>query len=120
MGELAMRPIDGSPLLRDRQDGVDLGGDQTMHRVPTRGQIRQRAQITSAGPPTVHPVVGHLPQLARPAMREPARDRVIDDFEDQLFDLGGDPRRNRTRQPQADFPRTTASSIAWAVTAWVN
>jgi len=47
-------------------------------------------------------------------------DRVIDGLQHQFLHLGGDPRRNRTRQPQPDFPRTTASSIACAVTAWVN
>ena len=120
MGQLAMRPIDRSPLLGDRQNVVDLGRYQAMHRVPTRRQVRERAELALAGPPPVHPIVGHLPQLTHPPVREPVGDRVIDGLQHQFLHLGGDPRRNRTRQPQPDFPRTTASSIACAVTAWVN
>lgn len=53
-------------------------------------------------------------------MGEPVSDRPIDGLEDQFFDLGGDPRRNRADQSQPAFPRTTASSIACAVIADVN
>jgi hypothetical protein len=68
----------------------------------------------------VHPVIGDLPQRAHPGVREPGGDRVVDRLEDQFFDFGGDPRRDRSVQSQPDFPRTTASSIACAVIAWVN
>jgi len=120
VGQLAMRPVDRSPLLGDRQHGVDLDQHQAMHGVPTRRKVRERAELAATLPPAVHPVVGHLPRLTHPPVREPVSDRVIDSLQHQFLHLAGDPRRNRTRQPQPDFPRTAASSIACAVTAWVN
>jgi hypothetical protein len=68
----------------------------------------------------VDPIVGHLPQRAHPGLTEAVSDSIIDRLEDQLLDLGGDSRRERSAQPQPDFPRITASSIAWALTASVN
>ena len=120
MGELAMRPVDRAPPLCDVEDRADLSGQDAMGRVPARRPIHQRARPTTSAPPAVHPVIGDLPQRARPAMREPVCDGVINRLEDQLLDLGGDPRRERSTQPQPDFPRITANSIACALTASVN
>lgn len=91
-----------------------------MHRVPTRRSVDQRPVLAAAGPPPVHPIVAHLPQRTHPVVREPVRGGVIHGLEDQLLDLGGDPRRERAVQPQPDLPRITASSIACALTASVN
>jgi hypothetical protein len=44
-------------------------------------------------------------------------DGLIDGLQDGFFDLGGDPRRHRPARPQPDFPRTTAGSMSWALTA---
>jgi hypothetical protein len=68
--------------------------------------------LAASGTPPVHPVIGHAPQRAHPRVREALRDGVVDGLEDQLLDLGGDSRRERSAQPQPDFPRITASSIA--------
>src|SRR6185437_11762015 len=64
--------------------------------------------------------VGNLPQPAHPGVSQPGRDRVVDARQDGFLDVGGDPRRHRPAQPQPDFPRTTDSSIACALTASVS
>ena len=120
MGELAMGPVDRSPFLSDSEDLRDLVGQQGMHRRASRGEVAERAQLASAGPPTVHPVVGDLPQTGGPRVPEPGGNGVVDGSEDQLFDLGGDSRRDRPVQSQPDFPRTMANSIAWTLIASVS
>ena len=54
-------------------------------------QVLEGADIQLPGPPPVHPVVRHLPQLRRPGVREPGGHRLIDGLEDQLLHLGWDP-----------------------------
>ena len=120
VGELAVGPVDRTPPLGDVQDGVDLAGQDAVHRVPARGPVHQGAQVPAPGPPPMHPIVGDLPQRTDPVVRQPVGDRVIDGLEDQLLDFGGDSRRERSAQPQPDFPRITASSIACALIASVN
>ncbi len=90
MGELAVGAINWPPTLRDGQDRVDLDGRQGVHRMPARGKIRERADITSTLTPTMHPIIGHLPQRTHPTVRVPAGDRVVDDLEDHLFRFGVD------------------------------
>jgi len=120
VSELAMGPVHRSPLLRDLEDHVDLGGQHRVHRAAARRSVHQAAQLALAGPPAVDPVIGDLPQRAHPALRHPVGDGVVDGLEDQLLDLGGDSRRERTVQPQPDFPRITANSIAWDLIASVS
>ena len=120
MGEFAVRPVDGSPRLGDLQDGVDLGGYQGVQGDPASRQVIERAELAASLPPAMHPVIGHLPQRAHPAVREAGRDRFVDGLQHQLFHVGGDPRRERSGQSQPDFPRTTASSIACALIASVS
>lgn len=120
MSELAMRPIGWSPQLCDCQHGSDLGVGQTMHRTPARGTINQRCGVPPTMPPTMNPIITNLPQGAHPTVREPASDGVINRFQDQLFELGGDPRREPTCQSQPAFPRTIDNSIACALIASVN
>lgn len=120
MGELAVGPVDRAPLLGDSEDGVDLRAQDPVHRVTAGGPVDQGAVVAAEGPPAVDPIVGYLPQRAHPGVRESAGDGVVDGLEDQLLDLGGDSRRERSAQPQPDFPRITASSIAWALIASVN
>jgi hypothetical protein len=83
-----------------------------MHRVPARRSIGERAELSLAGPPTVDPVVADLPQRAHPTVAEAVGDGIVDGLEDQLFHIGGGSRRQRSTQPQPDFPRITASSMA--------
>ena len=45
---------------------------------------------------------------------------AVDQLQDLLLGPGGHPSRQRTAQPQPTFPRSTASSMAWALTASVN
>ena len=120
MGELAVRPVDRPPLLSDSEDLRDLVGQQGMHRRTARGEVLERAQLASAGPPAVHPVVGDLPHTGGPRVPEPGGNGVADGLEDQLFDLGGDSRRDRPAQSQPDFPPTIANSIAWTLIASVS
>ena len=120
MGELAVRPVDRSPLLSDSEDLRDFVAQHRMHRRAARGEILERAQLASAGPPAVHPVVGDLPHTGGPRVPEPGGNGVVDGGEDQLFGLGGDSRRDRSVQSQPDFPRTMANSIAWTLIASVS
>jgi hypothetical protein len=120
VGELAVRAVDGAPTFGDVEDGGDLLGQQRMDRMPAWRLVDQGGGVAAACPPAMHPRVGHLPQRARPGMGEPGRDRVVDRLQNQLLHLGGDPRRHWPDQPQPDFPRTTASSIACALTASVS
>ena len=120
MRQLAVAAVDRSPCLGHGQDGVDLDRQHTVHRVAARGPVHQGAVVALAVPPSVHPVIGDPPQRARPAVGEAGGDRLVDGLEDQLLDLGGDPRRERTDQPQPAFPRTMASSMAWALMASVS
>ena len=74
----------------------------------SRRRARQRCTRRS-GPATT----------ARPAVGEPGRDGVVDALQDGfLTSAGTSPAL--AAQPQPDFPRTTASSIACALTASVN
>ena len=120
MGELAVRPVDRSPLLGDSEDLRDFVGQHRMHRRAARGEVLERAQLASAGPPAVHPVVGDLPHTGGPCVPEPGGNGVVDGVEDQLFGLGGDSRRDRSVQSQPDFPPTMANSIAWTLIASVS
>ncbi len=120
MGELAVRPVDRSPLLSDSEDLRDLVGQQGMHRRAARGEVLERAQLASAGPPAVHPALGDLPHTGGPCVPEPGGNGVVDGLADQLFGLGGDSRRDRSVQSQPDFPRTMANSIAWTLIASVS
>lgn len=112
MGELAMGPVGRPPLLGDREDLLDLPPQQPMDRRAARGEVAESAQLAAAGPPAMHPVVADLPHPSSPRMRQTSGDSVVDGLEDQLFDLGGDSRRDRPAQSQPDFPRTIANSIA--------
>ena len=116
----AVAAIDRTPLLGDGQQGVDLRGQDGVHRVPARRLVHERAHITEPGPPPMQPIIGHALQRPRAAVAEPAGHRSVDTLEDQLVDLGGDPRRKRTDQPQPALPRTTASSMACALMASVS
>lgn len=107
-----MRPVNGSPLLRDRQDLIDLALKQSMNRRTTRREVFEGAQDTAPRPPPMDPVIRHTPQCGGPAMQKPFPDSVVNSFEDQVFHVGGDSRRDRSVQPQPDFPRTIANSIA--------
>jgi len=118
--EFAVTAIGWPPLFGDREDRGDLVGQQAMHRSAARCAVHQCAHLAPAGPPPMHPIIGHLPQRAHPPMREPLGAGVVDGLEDKLFDFGGDPRRERSDQPQPAFPRTTANSIAWALIASVS
>ncbi|MDI3313943.1 MAG: hypothetical protein QJR12_06570 [Mycobacterium sp.] len=89
-----MRPIDRPPTLGDVEDRGDLFGQQRVHRTPG-SLVDQGANVAAPGPPAMHPRVADLPQRACPGVRQPGGDRVVDAFEDGLFDLGGDPRRHR-------------------------
>jgi hypothetical protein len=115
-----MRPVHRPPLLDDRQDLSDLCSEQGVHRGAARREIHECAVFALSGSPAVHPVIRDLPHAGRPTMREPACGRVVDGLEDQFFDLGGDSRRDRSVQPQPDFPRTIANSIACALIASVS
>lgn len=117
MGELAVAAIDRAPLLGHGQDRLDLPRQQAMHRMPARSPIHEGADIAESGSPAVHPVVRDVPEPARPGVVEPVGNGLIDGLEDQLLGFGGDPRRERPDQSQPAFPRTTASSVACALTA---
>ena len=95
MGELAVRAVDAAPLLGDGQDGLDLGGHQAVDGATAGRLVDEGPHVTSPSPPTVHPVVGHAPQGARPGMVVAAGDGLLDGLEDLLLDLGGDSRRER-------------------------
>ena len=120
MGELAVRPVDRSPLLGDSEDLRDFVGQHRMHRRAARGEIAERAQLASAGPPAVHPAVADLRYTGGPCVPEPGGNGALDGVADQLFGLGGDSRRDRPAQSQPDFPRTMANSIAWTLIASVS
>ena len=120
MGELAVRPVDRSPLFSDSEDLRDFVGQHRMHRRAARGEVAERAQLAPAGPPAVHPVVADLPHTGGPCVPEPGGNGVVDGVADQLFYLGGDSRRDRSVQSQPDFPRTMANSIAWTLIASVS
>jgi hypothetical protein len=115
VGQLGVGPVDRPPPLGDIEDGVDLLGQDAMHRVAARRPVHQRPGASAPGPPPVHPVIGHLPQRAHARVREPVCDGVVDGLEDQLVDLGGDPRRERSAQPQPDFPRLTVRRMPMTV-----
>lgn len=119
MCKFAVGSIDRSPFFDESENGSNLFRHDGVHD-RTRGGVDERADMEATVPPPVHTIIGDLPQLARPPVREPRTDGVVDCREDQLFDIGGDSRRERTRQPQTAFPRTTASSIACALIASVN
>ena len=91
-----------------------------MHRRTARGEVLERAQLASAGPPAVHPAVADLPHTGGPRVPEPGGNGALDGVEDQLFGLGGDSRRDRPAQSQPDFPPTMANSIAWTLIASVS
>jgi len=84
-------------------------GSNPMDRVPARGEVDERPDVAVPGPPPVHRVVGHLPERTRPAVHEPGGDGLVDGLEDQLLRIGGDPRRERTGQPQP--PVTSCSRV---------
>lgn len=112
MGELAMRPVDHTPLLGDLQDAGDFFGCDGVNRPAAGRKINKRANSAAPSPPPVHTVIRDLPQAACPSVRKPGRHRDVNGFEDEFFHVGEDPRRNWSGQPQLAFPRTTASSIA--------
>ena len=96
MGQLAVAAVDGSPLLRHHQDGLHLRRHQAMDRMAAGCLIDEGAHLAHPSPPPVHPVVGHAPQRAHPVMHEAVGHRLVDALGDQLLDLGGDPRRERS------------------------
>ena len=59
-------------------------------------------------------------QRARPPVRRPGAHRAVDQLQDLLLGLRGHPSGPRTAQTQPTFPRSTASSMAWALTASLN
>ena len=120
MGQLAMRAVHGTPALGDVEDHGHLLGQQRMHRMPARRLVdsgcRCRGAVPASGAPgSQRPATTSTPSGGRTRPRRRRRRSS-----GRLLDLGGDPRRHRPAQPQPDFPRTTASSIACALTASVN
>ena len=70
-----------------------------------RAPGRPRCRSDAAGFHTVHPIIGDPSQPGRSGVAEPGRFRLVNGLEDQLLDLGGDPRRKRSDQPYPAPPR---------------
>ena len=115
-----MTAVDFAPALGHGQDGLHLCRQEAVHRAAAGGLVDQGAHRAHPGPPAVHPVIGDAPQRAHPVVHEAVGHRLVDALEDQLLDLGGDPRREGSGQPQTAFPLATASSMAWALMASVS
>ena len=82
--------------------------------------VLDRARVAQAAPPAVRPVIRDTQQRARPPVRRAGPHRAVDQLQDLLLGPSGHPSRQRTAQTQPTFPRSTASSMAWALTASVN
>ena len=104
MGELAMRAVHGTPPLGDVEDHVDLRGQERMHRMPARRLVDSACRVAAPGPPAVHPVVGDLPQRARPAVGEPGRDGVVDGLQDSSLTSAGTLAGSGPLSPNRIFP----------------
>ena len=120
MRELAVAAVHGPPLLGDREDLSDFAGSQRMQRHTPWRAVLNGAGVAPPAPPAVRPVIRDTQQRARPPVRRAGAHGAVDQLQDLLLGPGGHPSRQRTAQPQPTFPRSTASSMAWALTASVN
>ena len=120
MRELAVAAVHRPPLLGDSEDLSDFGGPQRMQGHTPWRAVLNGARVAQPAPPAVRPVIRHAQQRARPPVHRAGAHRAVDQLQDLLLGLRGHPSGQRTAQPQPTFPRSTASSMAWALTASVN
>ena len=120
MRELAVAAVHRPPLLGDSEDLSDFAGPQRMQGHTAGRAVLDGAGVAQPAPPAVRPVIRHAQQRARPPVRRAGAHRAVDQLQDLLLGLRGHPSGQRTAQPQPTFPRSTASSMAWALTASVN
>ena len=120
MSELAVAAVHRPPLLGDSEDLSDFRGPQRVQRHTAGRAVLNRAGVAPPAPPAVRPVIRDAQNRARPPVGSTGARSVVDQLQDLLFGLRGHPSRQRTAQTQPTFPRSTASSMAWALTASVN
>ena len=67
-----------------------------MQRHTTGAAVLEAGGVAQPSPPAVRPVIGHAQHRARPAVSSTGAHRVVDQIDDQLFGLRGDPRGDST------------------------
>ena len=58
--------------------------------------VLEAGGVAQPSPPAVRPIIGHAQKRARPAVGSTGAHRVVDQIDDQLFALRGDPRGHST------------------------
>ncbi len=80
MGELAVGPVDLTPLIEQRQNLLGLDGEQPMHRGPSRRIVDESAAAPAEQPPVRAPL-GQLEPGAGSPQRPARRQRLIGQIE---------------------------------------
>lgn len=104
MGQLAMGPVDLTPLFGDGQDLDGLPRHECVHGDTPGSPVLQGADVAQAGPPAVHPVIGHTQQSTRPGVPGAGGDRLVDQLEDPLLGVARDPRGSGELRSNRIFP----------------
>ena len=119
-GELAVRAVDGTPVLEQAQDRGPLVLEQPVHRAAAGGQVDQPV-LTAASPPVAVAVRIQPEQPARPSRRPAPRERVLDQVEQPCLHRRIDPSRDRAGgQSQRAFPSCRCNATACSVTVARN
>ena len=111
MRQLAVREVDGTPLVEQRQDLGLFPAQQAVDGVAAGlGVVEAAGELAVLPPPRPGPV--DLEQPADPRQRPPGGDGVVDQGEQRCFDGRIDTSWDRAVQPQLAFPRSAANSMA--------
>ncbi len=102
MGELAVGVVDLAGFLGDRQDSSTSAGVSACRAMPPGARS---SSVPISQPPPMDLVIGDTEQRARPGVRRAAGDRVVDELEDPLVRVAGDPRGQRTSQTSLLSPQ---------------
>src|SRR5680860_257030 len=119
MGELSVTAIDLAPRLSELHDGLDLPVEQTMDRVPARGQVVEPV-FGAALKPAVDAEVIDLQHRAGAPLGPALLDGIIDELEQAGLDVALDSRGDQTGQSQRPFPRSSMSSQACSLIVSVS
>ena len=93
-----------APLFADREDLGCLRRPERVQRHAAKPTVLEAAGVAQPPPPAVRPVIRDAQHRARPAVRHTAAHCVVDQLQDQLLGLRGDPRGHSTVRPSRLFP----------------